>query len=423
VVQRIILLDDNAIEPPDDVVEVVATFRGEIPTLEAYNNLPFILLQDGKSLAYYIECHINAETGIPLVDMDAVLDPEEQEQFRLQRELQPENMAFLRMCQDARENRQFSDIIAEYDSSYRPEIPLKILGGQHRVEATRRALDEEEVSRYHGFRVYFNLTSDQRNEIAQVANTNIAISTDLIDRMQETVRGPQLRNFCHKTGMLPTTEDFADRRSPEGKITVRLARTFLVNFLEGRSNRNVDPRSTIFSPYVCRSGVDDEKYLSLVSDVRIWADEDLLDAGERFARLHTKQMSIIGADPELNKSEFRNKAISMAVLSAWAYTAGLLQGKEEELQKLYSLPDNSSTNDPLSAKLMSEARHPNDPPTYRGLGTRYTSSDKGRMVELFLQYALSNTRKVTKALIDAAIAQYEAKVAVRRATRAVGRLP
>jgi len=411
------ILDDNASKPPEGVLEIFREFRSEMPTLESERKLPFVLLQDGKSKAYYIECHIIASVAIPLVDLDAVLDPEEQEQFRLQRELQPSNPAFIRMCSDAVENRQFSDIIAEYDTSYRPEAPLKILGGQHRTEAIKRALENSEISRYHGFRVYFGLTVDQRNEIAQVANTNIAISPDLIDRMQETVRGPQLRNFFHKVGLLEPNEDFADRKNPEGKITVRLARTFIVNFFEGKKNKDVKLEDSFFTPYVCKSGQEDPKYLFII-DKKIWQDSDLLEAGTNFASLHKKQMMVVAQDPELNKSEFRNKAISMAVLSSWAFVAGLLQNKKDALRKLFSLPKLSGDKDPLVAKFMSESSHPKDPPTYRGLGTRYTVEDRGRVTEMFIQYASSSSKQITRAIIESAIMSHEAKVALAKAKEA-----
>jgi hypothetical protein len=121
-------------------------------------------------------------------------------------------------------------------------------------------------------------------------------------------------------------------------------------------------------------------------------------------------------DPELNKIEFRNKAISMAVLSGWALVAGLLQNKPSALQKLYSLPKYSGDRDPLAAKAMSESSHPKDPPTYRGLGVRYTQEDRGRVTELFLQYAQSATQKrISKALIESAIMSYEAKISTQKA--------
>ena len=184
------LIESQAQKPSAPIAALIDEFREEVPSLEATQKLPFVLMQDGKSQAYYIECHLLASDAVPLADLDAVLDPDEQEQFRLQRELQTSNPAFLQMCEDAIGKRQFADIIAEYDTSYRPDTPLKVLGGQHRLEAMKRAFENQQTSRYHGFRIYFGLTVDQRNEIAQIANTNIAISLDLLDRMQETVRGP-----------------------------------------------------------------------------------------------------------------------------------------------------------------------------------------------------------------------------------------
>jgi len=404
-------------KPEEEIEEIIDQFRSSVPTLEESNNLPFIILQDGKSQAYYIECHMAASDAIPLVDFDAVLDPEEQEQFRLQRELQPTNIAFLKMCSDALENRQFSDLIAEYDLSYRPETPLKLLGGQHRAEAIKRALESNEVSRCHGFRVYFGLTIDQRNEIAQIANTNIAISPDLLDRMQETVRGPQLRGFCHRVGLLDSNEDFADRKTSEGRITVRLARTFIVDFFKGQENRDGDLEKSEFVPYICKSGQEDPEYLSIISNID-WMDKGLVEAGENFANLHKKQIQTVEQDPELNKTEFRNKAMSMAVLSSWAFVAGLLQDKKDALNKFYSLPKFSGDKDPLVAKYMSESSHPKDPPTYRGLGVRYSVEDRGRVTEMFIQYSLSDSRRITKVMIDSAIASYEAKVAIKKAREA-----
>ena len=408
---------DQFTPPIESILQLVDEFRGSVPSIEAESNLPFILLQDGRSQAYYLECHVKSSDAVPLVDLDAALEPEEQEQFRLQRDLQVTNPAFLRMCADAIGNRQFSDIIAEYDPSYRPETPLKILGGQHRVEAVRRALESDKVKRYHGFRIYFGLTVDQRNEIAQVANTNIAISPDLLDRMEETVRGPQLRDFCHDVGLLDLKEDFADRKNPDGKITVRLARTFIVNFFAGKEQRKTNRDETAYMPYVCKSGEQDPSYLEIAKKNK-WKDVDLMQAGSQFATLHKKQLTTIMQEPDLDNAEFRTKAVSMAVLSSWAFTAGLLQGDQSALAKLYSLPVASGSQDPLNAKAMTESRHPTDPATYRGLGTRYSPEDRGRVTELFIQYSNAGTKVVTKKLIESAIMTYEAKVAVLKAKKA-----
>jgi len=107
----------------------------------------------------------------------------------------------------------------------------------------------------------------------------------------------------------------------------------------------------------------------------------------------------------------------MAVLSSWALVAGLLQNHPAALEKLYSLPKFSVDKDPLGVKAMAESRHPKDPSSYRGLGYRYTQEDRGRVTEMFLQFALSKStqKRITKPLVDSAIMSYEAKVAVKKA--------
>jgi len=411
------ILGDEASQPPQEIIKLLEEFRTEINTFEAKKEMPFALFQDGASKAYYTECHIGARVAAPLIDLEAAIDPEQQEEFRLQRKLQPKNRAFIRMCTDALQCREFSDLMAEYDTSYRPDKPLKLLGGQHRAVAIQRALDKK-VSRYHGFKIYFGLTREQRSEIAQIANTNIAISLDILDRIQETTMGPNLRDFCHKVGLLKKREDFADRKNPEGKITVRLARTFLVNFFEGLRNKG-ELDGNLFYPDVCKTGSElDPKYGSLITDRGIWSDKRLIEAGREFAVLHKAQVKAIEKDKKLRKYvEFRNKAVSMSVLASWSHAAGLLQRDTARLQKFYSLPKLSKT-DPLKARDMSEARHHTDPETYRGLGTRMDRKDIGRLVELWLQFSRSQERTITPQLIDSAIKTYEANVSTEVARKA-----
>jgi len=411
------IIDSNAEKPNQEVSDSIIKLRSEVPTLEQEKNIPFVLLQDGKSKAYYVECHIKADHAIPLSDLDAALDPDEQEDFRLQRKLQPTHKAFIAMLYDASENRQFSDIIVEYDCHYRPEKPLKILGGQHRTVAIEEALKKKK-NRYHGYKIFFNLSVSQRNEIAQIANTNIAISLDLIDRMQETLRGPELRTFCQSAGFFNKKGDFADRKNPEGVITVRLARTFVVNYCEGRKNAGKDISKELFKSYVCKSGLIDENYNAIALKID-WNNPQLIESGMHFSKLHLKQQEMIRISSDYRgNNEFKNKALSLAVISSWAYVAGLLSNKSDKLKKFYSLPDNAKKEDPLLAKIMSESRHPRDDKTYRGLGTRYGDIDRGRITELFLAYTYSNERKITKNLIEAAIATHDSKMSAERAAKA-----
>lgn len=416
------IIDVYSESPSDEVIESLDDFLSEIRVVEKTREIPLILFQDGKSEAYYIECHIEAGDAAPLLDFDAAIDPEEQEEFRLQRELQPTHRSYLQMVSDAKGTRQFSDLIAEYNTSYVSEKPLKILGGQHRAHAMVTALEDDSVSRNHGFKIYFSLSREQRNEIAIIANTNISISTDLIDRMDETKRGPQLRDFCHTTGLLVSGEDFSDRRRADGRITVRIARTFIVNFVEGLLNKDQNPSEILMVPYLVRPGQDDEKYLTVIQDETIWLNEALIEAARQFVKLHQKQMSVCAANPDLNTGEYRNKATSFAVLSSWSFVAGFSQDKPDQLEKLYSLPDRSGTQDPLSAKLMSESKHAKDPPTYRGLGVRYGEEDRGRVTELFITYIQIETPRFSRHIIESAIMNYVAKVANIEAARSRSRL-
>ena len=68
-------------------------------------------------------------------DLDAVLDPDESEDYKLNRELSLDSYAYSVMERDALEGRSFEDIVVEYDTSYRSEKPLKVFGGQHRITA------------------------------------------------------------------------------------------------------------------------------------------------------------------------------------------------------------------------------------------------------------------------------------------------
>lgn len=148
---------------------------------------------DNKTFAFYIECHINSSDIIDKGTIDVPLDPESQPEYRANREVVEGNAAYLKMIEDAKNRRVFSGIVAEYNPNYEPKFPLKIIGGQHRFLAIEKALDNG-VNEYHGFKIYFGLNTDQRLDVQLISNTNIAVASDLLDRMFETVKGPNLRN-------------------------------------------------------------------------------------------------------------------------------------------------------------------------------------------------------------------------------------
>src|SRR3990172_3486440 len=142
------------------------------------------------------------------------------------------------MEQDALNGRSFEDMVVEYDTSYRIKKPLIVYGGQHRLRAIEKAKDVK-GSVFHGVRVYFDLSPEQKVEITIVNNTSIAVPNDLLDRMREQLLGSELRDWCQKVGLLESGKDFADRRSPDTP-TVRLARSLLLNYYRGIEAASID---------------------------------------------------------------------------------------------------------------------------------------------------------------------------------------
>lgn len=308
--------------------------------------------------------------------------------------------------------------MVEYDTSYRIKKPLIVYGGQHRLRAIEKAKDVK-GSVFHGVRVYFDLSREQKVEIATVNNTSIAVPNDLLDRMREQLLGSELRDWCQSVGLLEKGEDFADRRSPDTP-TVRIARTLLVNFYRGMDAKEND----FHQPIVCKSGGIDEDYMEVRKRVT-WSETRLIEMGKQFARLHKVQRETVANREEDNYAEFARKAISLTVVASWAYAAGIFQRNPEHLQTHYAIPDSiPAPNDPLNAKALSLARlKGTDPDTYRGLGTRSNSRELGRMLEVFLVLAAKASKKrITKELANAAIQSYEAKRAVYEANKVLGKI-
>jgi hypothetical protein len=201
-----------------------------------------------------------------------------------------------------------------------------VIGGQHRFHAIQAA-QEKGVDEYHGVKVYFGLDTDQRLDVQLISNTNIAVSSDLLDRMYETWAGPEWRTWCQDAGLLYEGQDFADKRQRGQPITVRGARTFIMNYLAGKE---IDPAKfdrSITTPTIAKTGTDDPEWKSLKEKhQKMWEDTGMKDAGREFAALAKAQRdSFMDPETERRKSvDFAEKASNYAVLSAWAYTAGIL---------------------------------------------------------------------------------------------------
>jgi hypothetical protein len=406
-------------KPPKSVVEKAENFLRTLKTLEIENGIAPLLHIDRKCNAYYLVCHLPARTIIAKSDTEAVLDPGETDDYKFNRDIYTDTFAYRLMEQDAGHKRSFEDIVVEYDLSYRPDAPLKVFGGQHRVNAIRET-GKKHAEIPHGVRVYFDLDRNQKLDIATVNNTSIAVSSDLLDRMQEDVLGSEMRNWCQKVGLLDVNQNFADKRSPEGIPTVRIIRNLLINFYEGGKHKVTD----FHNPIVCASGPGiDENYQKLRQRID-WSDAALNEMGTEFTKLHRKQRMKILSRTEDSFIEFANKAVHPTVASAWAYAAGLLQNDQTALGAHYALPDSvaeTGPDDPLNANALLNARLKGvDPDSYRGLGARISGSELGRMLEVFILQACKATRRgVTSKLANAAIQSYEAKKAHAAAQRAV----
>lgn len=386
--------------------QIVEQFAGEFEPLESAGTL--LLLVDKRTGATFCECHIKGSTLVTLGTIDAPLDPEDQPDYRANREIRLNHPAFLKMKEYARQGRTFSNIVSEYTKDFDPAHPLKIVGGQHRFQAIEDAVANS-VDEYHGVKVYFNLDMNQRIDVQLISNTNIAISGDLFDRMQETFQGPQLRDWCQAVGLLAAGQDFADQYARGGPISVRIARSFITNYFNGRSVDAKKFAMTDTTPMLCVSGEHDPDWDALKKSTQgLWADKKLMEAAKEFALLVASQRTHFKGK-QRTKPDYPEKAFSAAIYSAWAYVAGILHDNETRLKRHFSIKS-ASGNDPLNAAALAKGRHKTDSDTYRGLGYRTDAKERARFAELFFLQA-ENGEGITPKAIEVAIKQYHAKQA------------
>jgi hypothetical protein len=262
------------------------------------------LLSDARTGARYCECHIKGSVLITLGTTDVPLDPDEQSEYRANREIDEGSVAFQKMREDAKQQRSFSNIVVEWKKGPDSNTPINVIGGQHRFEAIRYAV-ENSVDVLHGVKVYFALDMQQRLDVQLISNTNIDISGDLLDRLRETAKGPDLRDWCQSVGLLEKGQDFADSDARGGPISVRMARTFITNYYDGRT---VDPKnfaSVETTPLVYKSGVSDDQWEKTKKDhPDLWNDKGFVPPGKHSASL--SQRSVLrsqilkrGKDPNL----------------------------------------------------------------------------------------------------------------------------
>lgn len=406
-------IDKSVLDKKAEVSELVNNFLEDFDIQEKEH---LTIHTDNKTLAFYIECHIKAKDICSKGTIDVPLDPENQSDYRANREVVENNPAYAKMVEDAEQKRIFSNIVAEYNPDYEPELPLKIIGGQHRFLAIEKAL-KKGVDEYHGFKLYFDLSKEQRLDVQLISNTNIAVSSDLLDRMFETVKGPELRDWCQQCGILEEGQDFADKKQRGSQISVRGARTLIVNYIKGKEIKDIHFNLVRTSPTITATGGVDEVWEQVRQIPNIWKDSKMLAMGKAYGGLVKAQKQYFEGKENF---EFSEKALSYATIASWAYVAGVLHKNKERLERHYALQTRTSS-DPLNSAVLAKGRHKTDPENYRGLGTRTDVKDRGRLAELFFLQAEKGTG-INKKIVDLAVEKYHAKEANLRVQEMEGKL-
>lgn len=389
-----------------ELEEAAKTFCEEFDPLE---RSAMIILKDDLTGAAFTECHVQADRIIAKGTTDVPLDPDEAPEYRANRDVVYSHAAFERMQQDALQGRKFSNIVCEYSPT--KKLSLEVIGGQHRFEAIAGCASSG-VNVHHGLKVYFNLNKEQRLDVQVISNTNISVPTDLLDRMFATIEGTDLREWCQKCGLLEKGRDFADMNKKGNPITVKEARTFIVNYFLGRAIAPEKFESVETTPAVVESGTRNPKLWTDVKDKHpeLWSDAGLLKAGKEFASLINAQVEFY-RDPKSKKLKGKADQIyktkNVALLAAWAFVAGSLQANPTRLERHYGLRT-PKAKDPLKAELLVKGKHHTDSESYRGLGFRSDAKERGRFTQLFWLQA-EKGGGFTAAMIDSSIKGYEAK--------------
>jgi len=198
-------------------------------------------------------------------------------------------------------------------------------------------------------------------------------------------------------------------------LTVRAARTFIINYLRGKGSVTSSFEKTNTTPVLAKTGVPDNEWTNLKSEnPNLWQDEKLKKAGKEFAALVAAQRAAFKG--KTANPDFEEKALNFAVMSGWAFVSGLLHSNDVRLKRHYALREPKG-KDPLNAAVLAKGRHKTDPDNYRGLGNRMDPKERGRFVELFYLQA-EKGEGITKASVDLAIKKFHAKQALLEVVQA-----
>ncbi|HKY73975.1 MAG TPA: hypothetical protein VJ246_01530 [Patescibacteria group bacterium] len=110
----------SGMSPNSTVLKKINDFLNIFEPHELKNGSKQLLYYDEKSKAYYLICHLDGNTLVQSCDVEASLDGDDEDEiYKLNREITEDQAAYKTMEQDALNGRNFEDMVVEYDTSYR----------------------------------------------------------------------------------------------------------------------------------------------------------------------------------------------------------------------------------------------------------------------------------------------------------------
>jgi len=162
--------------------------------------------------------------------------------------------------------------------------------------------------------------------------------------MYETVKGPDLRKWCQTVGLLDEGEDFADKRQRGNQLTVRAARTFILNYFLGKKASSQDFDQIKTTACLAKTGVVDQDWEALRNNnPTIWTDAGLKEAGKAFAALIKAQSEyFLKKKGEKGSSEYAEKPLLMLFYQPGPMLLGFFRIILSDLKDIMACPNKTT---------------------------------------------------------------------------------
>ena len=88
------LIIPEGFSPDASVIQKLRAFLKTFEPFEERTGVKLLLLKDKRSEAFYLNCHLDSEILASKTDVEAVLDPTESENYKLNREIYTDTYAY-----------------------------------------------------------------------------------------------------------------------------------------------------------------------------------------------------------------------------------------------------------------------------------------------------------------------------------------